>query len=185
MLTEIATSSDRGGGWGSFPFMWHWWQWRDTIQWVYCPPLSYLSPEGAFFKSYCTHNKLHISSFVYLRVKHLQWIFLLVQYIYNLLQILFQTSRLGSPQLEATFDTIIEVFMFLDKNGNGKLNKKDMVKALNETSPWEKSPSHITKSRFSIKCFTGYALNFILFLFFIAKFLVLVWSSSVFLLFSL
>ncbi|KAF3975707.1 hypothetical protein CMV_001059 [Castanea mollissima] len=58
------------------------------------------------------------------------------------------TSRLGSPQLEATFDTIIEVFMFLDKNGNGKLNKKDMVKALNETSPWEKSPSHITKSRF-------------------------------------
>lgn len=96
--------------------------------------------------------------------------FLLVQYIYNLLQILFQTSRLGSPQLEATFDTIIEVFMFLDKNGNGKLNKKDMVKALNETSPWEKSPSHITKSRFSIKCFTGYSLNFILFLFFIVKF---------------
>lgn len=96
--------------------------------------------------------------------------FLLVQYIYNLLQILFQTSRLGSPQLEATFDTIIEVFMFLDKNGNGKLNKKDMVKALNETSPWEKSPSHITKSRFSIKCFTGYSLNFILFLCFIVKF---------------
>uniref|UniRef100_A0A2N9G5V1 EF-hand domain-containing protein n=1 Tax=Fagus sylvatica TaxID=28930 RepID=A0A2N9G5V1_FAGSY len=58
------------------------------------------------------------------------------------------TSRLGSPQLEATFDTIIEVFLFLDKSGNGNLNKKDMVKALNETSPWEKSPSHITKSRF-------------------------------------
>jgi len=58
------------------------------------------------------------------------------------------TSRLGSPQLEATFDTIIEVFFFLDKNGDGKLNKKDVVKALNEASPWEKSPSHITRTRF-------------------------------------
>ena len=80
---------------------------------------------------------------------------------------MFQTSRLGSPQLEATFDTIIEVFLFLDKSGNGNLNKKDMVKALNETSPWEKSPSHITKSRFSINCFTGCTLNFILFLYFL------------------
>ncbi|KAG2721111.1 hypothetical protein I3760_02G066300 [Carya illinoinensis] len=58
------------------------------------------------------------------------------------------TSRLGSPQLEATFDTVIEVFLFLDKNGNGKLNKNDMVKALNDASPREKSPSHITRTRF-------------------------------------
>ncbi|KAF8394110.1 hypothetical protein HHK36_020315 [Tetracentron sinense] len=60
------------------------------------------------------------------------------------------TSRIGSPQLEATFDTIIEAFLFLDKNGDGKLNKKEIVKALNEASPWEKSPGHITKPRFSI-----------------------------------
>ncbi|KAG6664066.1 hypothetical protein CIPAW_02G066400 [Carya illinoinensis] len=58
------------------------------------------------------------------------------------------TSRLGSPRLEATFDTVIEVFLFLDKNGNGKLNKNDMVKALNDASPREKSPSHITRTRF-------------------------------------
>lgn len=58
------------------------------------------------------------------------------------------TSKLGSPQLEETFDTIIEVFLFLDRNGDGKLNKKDMVKALNQTSPWEKSPSHVTRTRF-------------------------------------
>jgi hypothetical protein len=76
--------------------------------------------------------------------------------------ILFQTSRLGSPQLEATFDTIIEVFFFLDKNGDGKLNKKDVVKALNEASPWEKSPSHITRTRFSMNCFTGYTFAFLL-----------------------
>ncbi|XP_042966735.1 probable calcium-binding protein CML22 isoform X5 [Carya illinoinensis] len=59
-----------------------------------------------------------------------------------------ETSRLGSPRLEATFDTVIEVFLFLDKNGNGKLNKNDMVKALNDASPREKSPSHITRTRF-------------------------------------
>ncbi|KAL3506391.1 hypothetical protein ACH5RR_031773 [Cinchona calisaya] len=58
------------------------------------------------------------------------------------------TSKMLSPQLEATFNTIIEAFLFLDKNGDGKLNKKDVVKALNEASPWEKSPSHVTRTRF-------------------------------------
>lgn len=60
----------------------------------------------------------------------------------------FQTSQIGLPQLKATLDTIIEAFLFLDKNGDGKLNKKDMAKSLNEASPWEKSPAHITRSRF-------------------------------------
>ncbi|GAV67678.1 EF_hand_5 domain-containing protein/EF_hand_6 domain-containing protein [Cephalotus follicularis] len=59
------------------------------------------------------------------------------------------TSKMGSPQLEATFDTILEAFSFLDKNGDGRLNKKDVIKALNEAFPWEKSPAHITKSRFN------------------------------------
>ncbi|KAJ4969579.1 hypothetical protein NE237_016280 [Protea cynaroides] len=58
------------------------------------------------------------------------------------------TSKMGSPQLDATFDTIVQAFLFLDKNGDGKLNKNDMVKALNEGTPWEKSPAHITKTRF-------------------------------------
>ncbi|KAH0994189.1 hypothetical protein GBA52_005672 [Prunus armeniaca] len=58
------------------------------------------------------------------------------------------TSKIDSPQLEATFDTLIEVFSFLDKNGDGKLNKTDMVKALNEASPLEKSPAHVTRTRF-------------------------------------
>ncbi|KAG7018862.1 putative calcium-binding protein CML22 [Cucurbita argyrosperma subsp. argyrosperma] len=57
-------------------------------------------------------------------------------------------SKLGSPQLEATFDTIIQAFIFLDKNGDGNLNKKEMVKALNEASPFERSPARITKTRF-------------------------------------
>lgn len=56
---------------------------------------------------------------------------------------------MGSPELKATFDTIIEAFLFLDKNGDGKLNKKDMIKAMNEDDPMEKSPTRITKTRFS------------------------------------
>ncbi|XVE84757.1 hypothetical protein DITRI_Ditri17bG0038300 [Diplodiscus trichospermus] len=55
---------------------------------------------------------------------------------------------MDSPQLEATFDTIVEAFLFLDKNGDGKLNKKDMIKALNEASPWERSPACVTRTRF-------------------------------------
>ncbi|XVF65148.1 hypothetical protein PTKIN_Ptkin09bG0223300 [Pterospermum kingtungense] len=60
------------------------------------------------------------------------------------------TLKMDSPQLEGTFDTIVDAFLFLDKNGNGKLNKKDMMKALNEASPWERSPARVTRTRFSI-----------------------------------
>ncbi|XP_042059892.1 probable calcium-binding protein CML22 isoform X3 [Salvia splendens] len=56
--------------------------------------------------------------------------------------------KMCSPQIETTLNAIIEVFLFIDKNGVGKLKKKDVVKALNEASPKEKSPSHITHNRF-------------------------------------
>ncbi|OMO93022.1 Calcium-binding EF-hand [Corchorus capsularis] len=56
--------------------------------------------------------------------------------------------KMDSPQLKATFDTIVEAFLFLDKNGDGKLNKKDVIKALNEASPWERSPARVTSTRF-------------------------------------
>ncbi|KAG5254278.1 hypothetical protein OIU76_019994 [Salix suchowensis] len=59
-----------------------------------------------------------------------------------------RTSKIGSSELEATFDTIVKAFLFLDKNGAGKLNKKDVIKALNEDSRRERSPAHITTSRF-------------------------------------
>ncbi|KAL8100029.1 putative calcium-binding protein CML22 [Apium graveolens] len=54
----------------------------------------------------------------------------------------------GSPNLKATFDAIIEAFLFFDKNGDGKLNKKDMTNALNDDSQFERSPTHITRTRF-------------------------------------
>lgn len=60
-----------------------------------------------------------------------------------------QDLDFGSPHLKATFDAIIEAFLFLDKNGDGKLNKKDMTNALNDDSQYERSPTHITRTRFS------------------------------------
>lgn len=56
---------------------------------------------------------------------------------------------MGSPELTATFDSMIDAFLFLDKNGDGKLDKKDMIKAMNDDFPKEKSPTHITMTRFS------------------------------------
>ncbi|XP_048493353.1 probable calcium-binding protein CML22 isoform X2 [Beta vulgaris subsp. vulgaris] len=57
-------------------------------------------------------------------------------------------SRTESPNWEATFDIIVQVFIYMDKNGDGKLSKKDMVAALTEP-PWERSPSHVMKTRFN------------------------------------
>ncbi|KAK9138250.1 hypothetical protein Sjap_008844 [Stephania japonica] len=59
----------------------------------------------------------------------------------------YATSKLGS-QNEATFNAIVEAFLFFDKNGNGKLNRKELVNALNDASPWEKSPGHVNRKRF-------------------------------------
>ncbi|KAL9997673.1 putative EF-hand domain-containing protein [Helianthus debilis subsp. tardiflorus] len=58
-------------------------------------------------------------------------------------------TTMVSPELKATFDSIIDAFLFLDKNGDGKLDKKDMIKAMNDDFPKEKSPAHITMTRFS------------------------------------
>ncbi|KAF8015618.1 hypothetical protein BT93_H1208 [Corymbia citriodora subsp. variegata] len=59
-----------------------------------------------------------------------------------------ETEKIGSPSIEATFDTIIEAFLFLDKDNDGKLKKKDVIKALNDASPKERSPHHVTMKRF-------------------------------------
>ncbi|QHO47450.1 hypothetical protein HN51_016835 [Arachis hypogaea] len=58
------------------------------------------------------------------------------------------SSKAELANLGEVFDNMIEVFLFFDKNADGKINKKDMVKTLNDTYPLEKSPSHITEKRF-------------------------------------
>ncbi|CAL9193594.1 probable calcium-binding protein CML22 isoform X2 [Musa acuminata AAA Group] len=57
-------------------------------------------------------------------------------------------SNSASRHVEATFDKLAEAFAFLDKNGDGKLDKKDIILALNEAPSKEKSPTHITSRRF-------------------------------------
>ncbi|CAI0436814.1 unnamed protein product [Linum tenue] len=50
--------------------------------------------------------------------------------------IVLQASNMGSPELEATFDTIVEAFLFLDKNEemdrdrNGKVGFREFLFAL-------------------------------------------------------
>ncbi len=46
-----------------------------------------------------------------------------------------QKSRIGLPQLEATFDTIVEAFVFFDRNKDGYVSKEDLVDAINRSSP--------------------------------------------------
>ncbi|CAJ1779302.1 unnamed protein product [Sphenostylis stenocarpa] len=58
------------------------------------------------------------------------------------------SSKAGLEQVGEIFNTIVEAFVFFDKNGDGKLNQKDMVRTLNETSPRERSPARISKHRF-------------------------------------
>lgn len=46
-----------------------------------------------------------------------------------------QKSRIGLPQLETTFDTIVEAFVFFDRDKDGYVSKDELVGAINEISP--------------------------------------------------
>ncbi|KAL4307976.1 hypothetical protein GQ457_01G007510 [Hibiscus cannabinus] len=41
-------------------------------------------------------------------------------------------SRMGLPNLEATFETFVDAFVFLDKNKDGFVSKNEMAQAINE-----------------------------------------------------
>lgn len=57
-------------------------------------------------------------------------------------------SRMGLPDLESTFETLVDAFVFLDKNKDGYVSKNEMVHAINETSAGERSSGHIAMRRF-------------------------------------
>ncbi|XP_042488866.1 probable calcium-binding protein CML21 [Macadamia integrifolia] len=57
-------------------------------------------------------------------------------------------SQMGLPDLEATFETLVDAFVFLDKNKDGYVSKNEMVQAINETSSGERSSSRIAMKRF-------------------------------------
>ncbi|GAU40620.1 hypothetical protein TSUD_189970, partial [Trifolium subterraneum] len=57
-------------------------------------------------------------------------------------------SRIGMPNLEATFETLVDTFVFLDKNKDGYVSKNEMVQAINETTSGERSSGKIAMKRF-------------------------------------
>ncbi|KDP36321.1 hypothetical protein JCGZ_09536 [Jatropha curcas] len=55
-------------------------------------------------------------------------------------------SRMGMPNLEATFETLVNAFVFLDKNKDGYVSKNEMVQAINESG--ERPSGRIAMKRF-------------------------------------
>ncbi|KAL1556111.1 putative calcium-binding protein cml21 [Salvia divinorum] len=54
----------------------------------------------------------------------------------------------GVPNLDSTFETLVDAFVFLDKNKDGYVSKNEMVDAINETTSGERSSGRIAMRRF-------------------------------------
>ncbi|XP_042059342.1 probable calcium-binding protein CML21 [Salvia splendens] len=57
-------------------------------------------------------------------------------------------SQVGGQSLKATFETLVDAFVFLDKNQDGYVSKNEMVQAINETTAGERSSGMIAMKRF-------------------------------------
>ncbi|KAL3614848.1 putative calcium-binding protein cml21 [Castilleja foliolosa] len=57
-------------------------------------------------------------------------------------------SQIGMPNLRATFETLVDTFVFLDKNKDGYVSKDEMIQAINETTSGERSSGRIAMKRF-------------------------------------
>ncbi|KAH9311907.1 hypothetical protein KI387_026942, partial [Taxus chinensis] len=57
-------------------------------------------------------------------------------------------SRIRLPDLEATFDTIVDTFVFFDKDGDGYVSKNEILRAINEASPGGRAADRIGMRRF-------------------------------------
>jgi calcium-binding protein CML len=55
---------------------------------------------------------------------------------------------MGLGDLEATFETLVDAFVFLDKNKDGYVSKDEMIQAINETIGGERSSRRIGMRRF-------------------------------------
>lgn len=54
---------------------------------------------------------------------------------------------MGIPDLEATFETLVESFVFLDSNKDGHVSKSEMIRAIEET---RQSDGQIALKRFGL-----------------------------------
>ncbi|XP_050236356.1 probable calcium-binding protein CML21 [Mercurialis annua] len=57
-------------------------------------------------------------------------------------------SKMGMPKLEATFETLVGAFAFLDKNKDGFVSKNEMVQAINESGERSSGSGRIAMKRF-------------------------------------
>ncbi|XP_047317367.1 probable calcium-binding protein CML21 [Impatiens glandulifera] len=55
-------------------------------------------------------------------------------------------SVMSMPNLESTFETLVDAFVFLDKNKDGYVSKNEMIQAIDETG--ERSSARIAMKRF-------------------------------------
>ncbi|KAM0855560.1 hypothetical protein ACQ4PT_049682 [Festuca glaucescens] len=60
-----------------------------------------------------------------------------------------QVSEFESAKLNYVFDELIDAFLFFNKEGDGKMRRKDITQRMNEASHRERTPSHITTQLFS------------------------------------
>ncbi|KAJ9562875.1 hypothetical protein OSB04_008035 [Centaurea solstitialis] len=58
------------------------------------------------------------------------------------------SSGKGFQDLEVTFETLVDSFVFLDKNKDGYVSRGEMVRAINETISGERSSGRIAMRRF-------------------------------------
>lgn len=61
-----------------------------------------------------------------------------------------QKSRIGLPELEATFDTIVDAYLYFDKDKDGYVSKAEIVSAINESSSGKKGNDQIGVKRFGL-----------------------------------
>lgn len=52
------------------------------------------------------------------------------------------------PKLEETFESLVDAFVFLDKNRDGYVSKSEMISAINETTSGARSSGRIAMRRF-------------------------------------
>ncbi|XP_006654041.1 probable calcium-binding protein CML22 [Oryza brachyantha] len=75
-------------------------------------------------------------------------VFLCLMYLLFGSDVTRRISEFESARLNYVFDELIDAYLFFDKDGNGKMNRKDVTERMNEATHQERTPSHITTQLF-------------------------------------
>uniref|UniRef100_A0A0D9X6M9 EF-hand domain-containing protein n=1 Tax=Leersia perrieri TaxID=77586 RepID=A0A0D9X6M9_9ORYZ len=75
-------------------------------------------------------------------------VFLCLMYLLFGSDVTCRVSEFESARLNYVFDELIDAYLFFDKDGNGKMKRKDVTQRMNEATHQERTPSHITSQLF-------------------------------------